>query len=222
MIFLVFSSLVLVSNFQVGTANSTRTICTGKNATSQYVIDYCEKQSGYLVHRCCRSSDNDTFIAVDLTDSDLEYTPDFAGTTNLNLSVIDLRSNPQLEPLPNASDFITLITLDTLILPDHFECPGGYRIWKNISKITEQPTGNLCSGQIDYCLNTTDACTEQASACSPNGPNQFLCLCKSGYHGYKCLRHGTFPNVAYFGTTAGVTVIVSALLYWSQRRHVKK
>ena len=46
----------------------------------------------------------------------------------------------------------------------------------------------------------------QDSYCVPNGPNHFLCLCKNGYYGYKCLRYGKFPAGKFFGISIAITV----------------
>ncbi|CAF1009091.1 unnamed protein product [Rotaria sordida] len=218
MIFIVYSILFIVGNFIGNVQLEDGSLCAGKNVTSQPVIDYCNSQDGYLIFRCCRSYDNESFIAVDLMDSNLTATPDFAHFENFNLSVVDLRSNPQLVPSPD--DFLTLKYLDYLILPEQFDCPGGYDVWEVIDKTTD-PVGNRCLHQKDFCSNSTDMCDENGSYCSANGPHHFLCLCKHGYHGYKCLRSGKFPTAAFFASTLVATFITSAILYWTQRRHVK-
>jgi hypothetical protein len=218
MIFIVYSLLFIFGHFQVESS----TLCVGENATSTYVKKYCDEQEGYLVLRCCLSSDNYTFIALDLMGLNLTSVPDFSGIDNFNLSVIDLRHNPQLEPSHNNDDFLTLKYLDQLILPEQFDCPGGHRVWEEINKTSDEHPGNVCTHQKDFCSNSTDICDEHISYCSTNGPNHFLCLCTSDYHGYKCLRNGKFPMVIFFSSTTGVTVLASAFLYLTQRRHVTK
>jgi len=220
MTFVVYSILFifinLIGHFQLEAA----TLCAGNNATSEPVLDYCNSTGGYLVDRCCRSSDNETFTAVDLTDLNLTKIPDFTEYENFDFIVVDLRLNPHLEPSPG-DDFLTMKDLDDLFLPEQVDCPGGERVWELVNK-TADPPGNRCQHQKDFCSNSTDICVEQASTCSTNGPDHFLCLCKTGYNGYKCLRKGTFPVGAFFGPTIGVTVVASILFYWTQRRHVKK
>ncbi|CAF1317607.1 unnamed protein product [Adineta ricciae] len=221
MISILYTILFLLGKFRIDAEIS---VCAGKNATSSYVVNYCAEQGGEIKLRCCLSSENDTFIAIDSTDSDYTSVPDFFQDINFNLSVVDLRSNPELTPA-NKTDFLTLQYLNTLILPEQFDCPGGYDVWENITKTNTNdslPVGNLCIGQKNYCSNAIDVCVQENSDCIPNGPNFFLCLCKINYHGYKCLRYGNFPSGIFFGTTACVTIVASALLYWTQRRHVKK
>ncbi|CAF2378067.1 unnamed protein product [Rotaria sp. Silwood2] len=217
---IVYSIVFVVLNFIGNIQLEATTLCVGKNVTSQPVIDYCSSQAGYLIFRCCRSNDNESFIAADLMDLNLTKVPDFTQISNFNLSVIDLRSNPHLTPSPD-DDFLTLKYLDYLILPEHFACPGGHDVWEVVNK-TDDSVGNLCMHQKNFCSNSTDICDEKGSYCSTNGPHHFLCLCRDAFHGYKCLRNGKFPTVAFFVSSLVVTAIVSAFLYWTQRRHVKQ
>jgi hypothetical protein len=205
-------SVNLVSSFE-GTS-----LCVGKNATSQPVIEYCANQTGEMLYRCCRKYDNKTFIAIDLTEANLTEIPNFAEHLHFNFTVIDLRLNDDIVS-SNVSAFIGLSDLDYLLLPDHIECPGGNGSWEIIDETTDPP-GTLCQHQISICSSSPDLCTERGALCTGNGPTKFLCFCKPGYHGYKCLRYGNFPSGAFYGTTAGITVIASALLYWKQRRNV--
>ncbi|CAF2046547.1 unnamed protein product [Rotaria magnacalcarata] len=207
--------LIYIGSIQLETSS----LCAGKNVTSQPVIDYCHSQHGYFIFRCCRSNDNVTFVAIDLMDHNYTQVPDFTQFTNLNLSVVDLRSNPELKPSKD-NDFLTLTYLDQLFLPEHFSCPGEEKVWETVNH-TADPIGNSCLGQKNFCINSTDKCSEKESTCNTNGPNHFLCLCKDGYHGYKCLRNGKFPTIAFFVSTITVTVLLSSFLYWTQRRHVK-
>jgi len=161
-----------------------------------------------------------TFVAIDLMGSNLTEIPDFIQNENLNLSVIDLRSNPDLQP-SNDNNFLTLTYLNDLLLPVHVDCSGGLRIWERVESV-DNPKGNRCRNQTDICVNSTHLCIEESSLCTTNGPNHFLCLCKQDYYGYKCLRNGTFPTAIFFGSTVGITIFSSIFLYWTQRRHVKK
>jgi len=216
--------LSILVNFISSFESEDVSICAGKIATSPYVIEFCDWYGGTIKHRCCRLYDNDTFaatfIAIDLMDSNLTEVPDFSHTENLNLTVIDLRSNPDLEP-SKENDFLTLIYLNDLLLPEHVNCPGGLRVWERVDSV-DDPKGIRCRNQTDICVNSTHLCDEESSLCAANGPNHFLCLCTSGYYGYKCLRYGTFPTAIFFGSTAGITIFASIFLYWKQRRHVKK
>jgi hypothetical protein len=174
-----------------------------------------------MIYRCCRASyDNATFIAINLIDANLTGFPDFAEHLSFNLSVIDLRSNPDLESLTE-SDFLGLTALDELVLPQSISCPGEEREWQIIDNVTE-PSGTRCLHPRDFCLNSTDFCVAPGSLCTANGPFHFLCKCKPGYHGYKCLRYGQFPSGAFYGSTIGVTIALSIFFFWAQRRHVIK
>ncbi|XP_078237316.1 all-trans retinoic acid-induced differentiation factor isoform X2 [Pogona vitticeps] len=61
----------------------------------------------------------------------------------------------------------------------------------------------------------------EASLCTPDGPGLFQCLCMSPYHGYKCLRQGSFPYLLFLGTLGAATAILSILLWVTQRRKAK-
>uniref|UniRef100_A0A6G1RFG9 All-trans retinoic acid induced differentiation factor n=1 Tax=Hypotaenidia okinawae TaxID=2861861 RepID=A0A6G1RFG9_9GRUI len=63
-------------------------------------------------------------------------------------------------------------------------------------------------------------CPENA-ACVPDGPGLVQCLCQGPFHGYKCLREGTFPVLLFCGILGAVTVSLSLLLWGTQRRKVK-
>lgn len=197
------------------------TLCFGENLThSEPVADFC-KDHGIMLYRCCRSlEDNTTFIAINLIDANLTGFPNFAQYSNWNLSVIDLRLNPDLTAL-NDSDFLGFLVLDELILPEDLSCPGGERAWEQIDNVTN-PSGIRCLHPKDICVNSKDVCVASGSMCVANGLFQFLCKCKPNYHGYKCLRHGQFPSGAFYGSTIGLTIVVSIFLYWTQRRHVVK
>jgi hypothetical protein len=195
-------------------------LCEGRNTTSQSVIDYCISQNGSLKSRCCYSSDFNRILAVDLTELNLIKVPDLTENMNfITVNMIDLRLNSHLET-SQKSDFLGMQSLDYLLLPEQYNCPGEKHVWQIIDK-TNNPIGIICKHQKDFCTNSPDTCPQSNSYCNTNGPNHLLCLCKSGYYGYKCLRYGTFPTGTVFGTSTVVTVIGSVFFYWTQRRHVK-
>ncbi|CAF2382868.1 unnamed protein product [Rotaria sp. Silwood2] len=200
---------------------NTKSLCTDRNVTSKPVIDYCISQNGSLEFRCCFLSDSNNILAIDLTEMNLNKVPDLTEFVNLiNVTMMDLRSNPQLKS-SEKNDFLSMKYLDYLFLPEQYSCPGEKRVWQVINKTTD-PIGVLCMHQKDFCTNSTDICTETNSYCVPNGPNHFLCLCKNGYYGYKCLRHGQFPTGKFFGIAIPITVVLCVFFYLTQRRHVKK
>ena len=196
-------------------------LCAGGTATSVLVLDYCLSRNGSIEHRCCFSSNSTNIVAIDLTDLNLARVPDFTPFVNLQtLTLIDLRSNPQLKASANL-DFVALRSLDDLLLPDNFDCPGGQRTWQVMQNISN-PAGNRCLHQKDVCSNRTDICPGSNSLCMPNGPTHVLCLCRSGYYGYKCLRDGTFPSAIFVASTLVITLAGILFFYWTQRRHVKR
>ena len=195
-------------------------ICGDHDATSKPVIDYCISQHGTLESRCCFQLNSNKILAIDLSDMNLNIVPNVNQFMNLiNVTVIDLRLNPHLKS--SADDFLSMKSLDYLLLPELFQCPGEKRVWKIIDQTTD-PKGVMCMHQKDFCTNSTDMCTQPNSYCLTNGPNHFLCLCKNDYYGYKCLRHGQFPIGIFLSVAVAITVAVSAFFYITQRRNVKK
>ncbi|KFR08357.1 All-trans retinoic acid-induced differentiation factor, partial [Nipponia nippon] len=81
----------------------------------------------------------------------------------------------------------------------------------------------LCQGQRSPCNSSGELawpCPENA-ACAPDGPGLIQCLCSSPFHGYKCLREGTFPVLLFCGILGAVTLALALLLWGTQRRKAK-
>jgi hypothetical protein len=195
-------------------------LCGDRNATSQPVIDYCKSQNGSLESRCCFQLNTTKILAIDLIFMNLNKVPDINQYPNLiNVTVIDLRSNPQLKS--SEDDFLGMQSLDYLLLPKSFQCPGEKTVWKIIDETTD-PQGVVCQHQKDFCINSTYACTPSNSYCVTNGPNHYLCLCKNGYYGYKCLRYGEFPAIKFFVISIIITLVLCGFFYITHRRHVKR
>lgn len=199
-------------------SSTDRSPCSYKmNVTSHYIEGYCTKINGVLTHGCCRIMANNTFAAVDLSDANLTNIPRFSfGNFESSVIVIDLRLNENLQLLKE--DFMNLTNLYDLYLPANMTCPGGIDAW---AKIEEAEDGVHCEQQRDLCLTLANPCPPNVAVCSPNGPNQISCLCKQGRKGYKCLRSGDFPYIAFIIPTGVATLLASALLFWTHRRHVK-
>uniref|UniRef100_A0A8D0FAJ3 EGF-like domain-containing protein n=1 Tax=Strix occidentalis caurina TaxID=311401 RepID=A0A8D0FAJ3_STROC len=128
----------------------------------------------------------------------------------------DLTENP-LTPLPNGS-FLGFTRLQPLLpsaVPLALECPGGSGAW---DEVTTLGSSRLCQGQRNPC--NAWPCPENA-ACAPAGPGLVQCLCNSPFHGYKCLRQGTFPVLLFCGILGAVTLSLSLLLWGTQRRKAK-
>ncbi|CAF0872734.1 unnamed protein product [Adineta steineri] len=215
--FIVFNALFVFINGEL----KSNILCLGQNTTSKSVIDYCLSQNGRLESRCCLSSNSTQILAIDLTDMNLNKVPSFSEYNDLiTVNMIDLRINPQLKSSEN-EDFLRMQSLNYLFLPKQLPCPGNEHVWKIINQ-TIDPIGIACIEQKDFCLNSTYTCPALNSYCVTNGPNHYLCLCKDGYHGYKCLRHGEFPKLSFFGITVVITIVLSTFFYLTQRRNIKK
>ncbi|NWI62842.1 ARAID factor, partial [Todus mexicanus] len=127
----------------------------------------------------------------------------------------DLSENP-LTPLPDDS-FPGFTQLQLLALPLPLQCPGGSSAWH---EVTVNGSSRLCQGQRNPCNSSGELawlCPENA-ACAPDGPGLAQCLCRSPFHGYKCLREGTFPVLLFSGILGAATVSLSLLLWGTQRR----
>lgn len=212
-----FFSLVL--GFFLTQINADLNICSNGKATSQPVIDYCTSQNGKLEDRCCYAMNSMNLLAIDLIDMNLIEVPNLI--EYVNLTVIDLRLNSQLKS-SKTTDFLGLNLLDILLLPEQYSCPGDKHVWQIINS-TDNPKGILCQHQINICLNSSnDLCIPTRSSCHPNGPNHFQCLCKDNYHGYKCLRQGSFPVWKFSGLVILFTGLLTTFFYLTHRKYVKR
>lgn len=211
------SFLLLLSIFFTQ-VNADFNLCSNGNATSEPVIDYCASQNGRLEDRCCYARNSKNLLAIDLIEMSLTEVPNLS--EHINLTVIDLRLNSQLKSSKN-TDFLGLNSLDSLLLPSHYSCPGEKHVWQIINS-TDNPTGNLCQHPINLCLNSSDLCVPIRSYCRPNGPNHFQCLCKDDYHGYKCLRQGSFPVWKFTAVVLLMTGLLTTFFYYTHRKYVKK
>ena len=192
-------------------------LCAKGSSQSDALQSYCLGQHGSLIQRCCFASISSELIGIDLTDLNLAEVPPL----NSSIRLIDLRGNAALRQRTD-SDFLQLQRLEDLFLPEHFLCPGGNEVWRSIEHLTDASTlaGYHCHEQKDFCLNRTDLCPADRSFCNCNGPNHFLCLCRDGFFGYKCLRRGEFPFGRFLTATTVITIILSTIFYWTHRRNV--
>ncbi|NXE16681.1 ARAID factor, partial [Lophotis ruficrista] len=130
----------------------------------------------------------------------------------------DLTENP-LTSLPDGS-FLGFTQLQRLTVPLALACPGGSSAWE---EVTTRGSSRLCQGQRNPCNGSGELawlCPENA-ACAPAGPGLTQCLCHGPFHGYKCLREGTFPVPLFAGTLGAVTLALALLLWGTQRRKAK-
>ncbi|KAK2890212.1 all-trans retinoic acid-induced differentiation factor [Channa argus] len=195
-------------------------LCKGKIQNDTAVGRFCAKWAGRIDGRCCLGKENTTeheyILGLDLSNCSLTHVEELHGASTT--LIIDL----SLNPIVNISDttFQGFIQMNYMILPGDIVCPGGNTSWQKV----EVKKGNrLCEGQKNMCNQTEQQslnCPEN-SLCAPYGPGFFECICADNHHGYKCLRAGEFPALQVFGPLGTSTVVISFLLWVTQRRKAK-
>lgn len=195
-------------------------LCSGTVVNSTTVGHFCLLYGGRIDGRCCLRNDNTTepehIIGLDLSNCSLTHVEDLQEATTVKW--IDL----SLNPIVNISDtaFQGFIELNYMILPGDIVCPGGNTSWDKV----EFKKGNcVCEGQKNMCNQTgqlSTSCPEN-SLCAPYGPGFFECNCADNHRGYKCLREGEFPVLRVFGPIGVSTVVISFLMWFTQRRKAK-
>uniref|UniRef100_A0A8D3DR77 All-trans retinoic acid-induced differentiation factor n=1 Tax=Scophthalmus maximus TaxID=52904 RepID=A0A8D3DR77_SCOMX len=195
-------------------------LCSGPVLNGTAVGQFCSVSAGRIEGRCCLSNDNTTdperIIGLDLSNCSLTHVEDLHEASTALM--IDLSFNP----IVNLSDtaFQGFMELNYMIVPGDIACPGGNVSW---SKVEVKEGNRLCEGQKNTCNQTGQLsinCPEN-SLCAPYGPGFFQCSCADNYHGYKCLREGEFPALEVFAPLGASTVMLSLLLWVTQRRKVK-
>ncbi|XP_056872055.1 all-trans retinoic acid-induced differentiation factor [Takifugu flavidus] len=195
--------------------------CSGTLLNSTRVGQFCLSSFGRIDGRCCLKNDNTSdpqrITGLDLSNCSLTHINDLPGAPSL--FILDLSLNPMV----NISDatFQGFLDLNYLILPPDVSCPGGNASWE---KVDLEEGNRVCRGQMDVCNQTGQlsfSCPEN-SLCAPYGPGFFECSCTNDHHGYKCLREGQFPIFQVFGPLGAFTAAISFLLWFTQRRHVKR
>lgn len=194
--------------------------CKGDLQNGTVLGRSCTSSAGQIAGRCCllrdNTSDVDFVIGLDLSNCSLNHVDSLQEASTAVM--IDLSRNP----IVNLSDsvFQGFIQLDYMNLPLNLLCPGGNSSWE---KVEVDGDNRLCQGQKNFCNQTGHMslnCPEN-SLCGPFGPGLFECSCAGNFHGYKCLREGEFPVVQVFGPLGVSTVVVSLLLWVTQRRKAK-
>ncbi|XP_059212495.1 all-trans retinoic acid-induced differentiation factor [Centropristis striata] len=195
-------------------------LCSGTVRNGSAVGRFCSLSAGRIDGRCCLRNDNtsdpECIIGLDLSNCSLTHVEDLQGASTA------LMMDLSLNPIVNISDsaFQGFMKLNYMILPQDIFCPGGNSSWEKV----EVKEGNrVCDGQKDMCNQTGQLsinCPEN-SLCAPYGPGFFECSCADNYHGYKCLREGEFPFLQVFGPLGASTVVISFLLWVTQRRKAK-
>ncbi|XP_037541355.1 all-trans retinoic acid-induced differentiation factor [Nematolebias whitei] len=195
-------------------------LCGGSVLNGSTVGHFCSLSAGWIHRRCClrndSTSDSERIIGLDLSNCSLTHVENLQEASEVLM--IDL----SLNPIVNISDdvFRGFFYLNYIILPDDIVCPGGNTSWQKV----EVKQGNrICEGQKNMCNQTgqfSNNCPEN-SLCAPYGPGFYECSCAENYHGYKCLREGGFPALQVFGPLAASTLVMSFLLWVTQRRIAK-
>ncbi|XP_035276460.1 all-trans retinoic acid-induced differentiation factor isoform X2 [Anguilla rostrata] len=197
-LFTVVGVMVMLVYFDASLQRATFQVCHAcegilQNGTA--VGNFCTVSSGQAEGRCCLGTQG---LDVD-------------SITGLDLSNCSLR---EVKGLNEAS------TAKIMLLPYHLTCPGGNASWE---KVETRGEIRLCEGQRNSCDqmgHKSGDCPENG-LCAPDGPGFFQCRCTQSHHGYKCLREGQFPLAEVLGILGGATVLVSALLWVTQRRKAK-
>ncbi|XP_066122849.1 all-trans retinoic acid-induced differentiation factor isoform X2 [Saccopteryx bilineata] len=168
--------------------------CPGSMRNLSEVALYCKQTPGLMVHARCCLNQKGTILGLDLQNCSLKDPgPDFPQAHTA--VIIDLQANPLKDDLANNfHGFTQLQTLDN----------------------------QTCQGQRDICNSTGDIeiCPENGS-CVHDGPGLLQCICADGFHGYKCMRQGSFSMLMFFGILGSTTLSISILLWGTQRRKAK-
>lgn len=191
--------------------------CNGTLHNGTALSQFCTASSGLIEGRCCMKRDNmsddNYIIGLDLSNCSL------SNVDNLQEAFTAVMIDLSLNPIDNLNDgvFEGFLKLDYVNLPFNLVCPGGNSSWE---KVKVEGDNRVCRGQKNMC-NQTDqmsmTCPEN-SVCGPYGPGLIDCNCFGNFHGYKCLREGDFPVIQVFGPLGASTVVVSLLLWVTQRR----
>ncbi|XP_075271262.1 all-trans retinoic acid-induced differentiation factor [Opisthocomus hoazin] len=194
--------------------------CPGPLRNGSVVARFCASRPGTESDgRCCRErgARPERLLGLDLSNCSLRSLPPGLAEATAAI-VLDLTENP-LAPFPDGS-FLGFTQLQRLAVPPALGCPGGSSAWE---EVTTRGSSRLCQGQRNPCNGSGELawlCPENA-ACVPDGPGLVQCLCDGPFHGYKCLREGTFPAPLFCGVLGAVTLALALLLWGTQRRKAK-
>ncbi|XP_029793961.1 all-trans retinoic acid-induced differentiation factor isoform X2 [Suricata suricatta] len=190
--------------------------CPGSVRNLSEVALYCKQTPALMLQARCCLNQKGIILGLDLQNCSLKDPgPNFPQAHTA--VIIDLQANPLKDDLANI--FHGFTQLQTLILPQDVSCPGGINAWDTVTFYINNQT---CHGQRNLCNSTGDQemCPENGS-CVPDGPGLLQCVCADGFHGYKCMRQGSFSLLMFFGILGSTTLSISILLWGTQRRKAK-
>ncbi|XP_053425003.1 all-trans retinoic acid-induced differentiation factor-like [Nycticebus coucang] len=192
------------------------TQCPGTVQNLSKVALNCMQTPELMLHARCCLNQKGTILGLDLQNCSLKDPgPNFPQAPTA--VIIDLQANPLKGDLNNT--FHGFTQLQTLVLPQDANCPGGINAWNTIISYIDN---KICQGQKNFSNSTADPemCPENGS-CAPNGPGLLQYVCADGFHGYKCVRQGSFPLLMFSGILGSTTLCISILLWVTQRRKAK-
>ncbi|XP_006162233.1 all-trans retinoic acid-induced differentiation factor [Tupaia chinensis] len=192
------------------------TQCPGSVHNLSKVDLYCKHTPDLMLDARCCLNQKGTILGLDLQNCSLkDLGPNFPQAHTA--IIIDLHANPLKDDL--ASAFRGFTQLQTLVLPQDASCPGGINAWNTVTSYIDN---QVCQGQKNLCNSTGESglCPENG-LCAPDGPGFLQCVCAEGFHGYKCMREGSFSLLMFFGILGSTTVSISVLLWGTQRRKAK-
>ncbi|XP_059972828.1 all-trans retinoic acid-induced differentiation factor isoform X2 [Mesoplodon densirostris] len=166
--------------------------CPGSVQNLSEVALYCNQTPELMLHARCCLDWKGTILGLDLQNCSLKDPGPYFPQAHTAV-IIDLQANSLQGDLTNTfRGFTQLQTLQTC-----------------------REQRNLCNSTGD-----TEMCPENGS-CAPDGPGLLQCVCAEGFHGYKCMRQGSFSLLMFFGILGSTTLSISTLLWGTQRRKAK-
>lgn len=188
---------------------------------SSVVAKFCAEAKLTLSDRCCQNGSE--IVALDLTRCNLDDTAILANPVYHKSSLLDLSGNPFLIASEDDFDGFTLLQKLLLDNEENVTCPGGKNSWNTTNGGDEETL--ICMDQLDSCFVTAFECpnpVDDSASCQSRGPglSNRYCVCNEGYHGYKCMRKGSFPKVTFAAGLGSVTVGVAGFLWVTNRRLV--
>uniref|UniRef100_A0A914UNK8 Uncharacterized protein n=1 Tax=Plectus sambesii TaxID=2011161 RepID=A0A914UNK8_9BILA len=218
---------LLLSSHITGAVEEGSDLC--QCATKQPLDSLCSDTLGFKLSGSCCLNKASRIVGVLLHEcsvSQLDRSSRLGSTTfqavAADLLFLDLSGNTFHDV--GTEFFRGMSSLKELYLPTAVfqQCPGGADAWKH--QLRENGT-LTCSEQVDVCEETAFNCTVSAQCvhcqCANDGPGMVQCPCNDGYHGYKCLKQGTFPFFEFYAILVPVTIVLSAVLWFTQRRNVR-